>query len=562
MKQHPTFIILLILLSTTFLSAQEYTKRPSVAEPNPEGLEDYLQRLLNEAYIPGISLAIVREGKIVYNTALGLKSMDTGEALDQETIFAAASLSKPLFAYAVLKLVERGEFDLDKPLYEYMEYPDISSDDRYKQITARMVLSHSGGFPNWRNGDLKILFTPGERFQYSGEGFVYLMKVIEHISGKKINDWMQEMAFEPLGMNHSSYVWKDAYEANFAMPHNEMKKTFPKFKPQEGNTAHSLQTTAADFAQFINALIQYKGLKQETIEQMLSPQVKVSDEQSGTVDWGIGIGLQKVDNRKAFWHWGDNGTFRCFVIGFPLEQTGLVYFTNSSNGLGIAPTLVARVFGTQLPSMEWQNYDPYNSPTRKILIAALDGNFDPIIQQYLDRGGQHQDTLLINERSMNRLGYNLMAFKLMNEAKKVLRMNMKAYPKSSNVYDSYAEACLRNGDQAEAAQFYAKAAEMNPENKIAATIVERLNRQNHQGNATFRMEGYPMARHVSLAGSFNNWNDLSHPLIWENGAWTCTLQLEPGDYEYKFVVDGVWIPDPSNKNVNPEDNLNSMIKIK
>lgn len=560
MKLHPILLLAMLWLTLPAI-AQQSQQRGSLSIPNTNELDNFVEKLINDANIPGLSLAIVREGKIIYSNALGVKSADTQESIDQETIFAAASLSKPLFAYGVMKLVETGEFDLDKPLYEYMEYPDISSDERYKQITGRMALSHASGFPNWRRGDLAINFQPGEKFSYSGEGFVYLQKVIEKITGKEIDEWMQEMVFTPLNMDRSSYLWKEDYANNFAMPHNDLKRTFPKYKPKEGNAAHSLQTTATNYANFMNALIEYQGLQQETVENMLSPQINVDETHSGTVNWGVGIGLQKVEKIEAFWHWGDNGTFKCFVIGFPLYKTGLVYFTNSSNGLGIAPVLLSQVFGARFPALEWIDYEAYNSPTKKIVKAALEGNFTPVMQQYLHRSGKHQDTLLINERAMNNLGYNLMGLKLMNEAKKVFQMNMEAFPNSSNVYDSYAEVCLKTGDRAKAAQYYAKAAEMDPQNKIAATIVERLQLKNHKGNASFRLESYSQALHVSLAGSFNGWNALSHPFIWKDGAWTNTLQLEPGDYEYKIIVDSVWIPDPNNKIINLEDNFNSKLTV-
>lgn len=548
----------LLLLPFSLIYSQNKPIQSSPSKPYVEGLSAYISKLNNSAAIPGTSIAVIQENKLIFSEAIGVKSTDTKESVDQFSLFSAASLSKPLFAHAVLKLAETDQFDIDKPLYEYLEYPDIAKDERYKKITARMVLSHSSGLPNWRRGELKLSFDPGERFQYSGEGFVYLMKVIEKISGKAINDWMQEMAFDPLNMKSSSYVWKEEFESNFAMPHNDFSRTFSKYKPKEGNTAHSLQTTAEDYAQFLITLFQLDTIN----AQMLSPQVEVAQEKSGSVHWGIGIGLQKVEERTAFWHWGDNGTYKCFMIGFPKERTGLVYFTNSSNGLGIASELLQRTFGTSFPAIEWINYTKYDSPERKLVKAALDGHFDPMLQQYMHRDGKHQDTLLIKEQGMNRLGYSLMNLKLMAPAKKVFQLNMEAYPGSSNVYDSYAEACLRNGEHALAAKYYQKTAELDPDNQIAKTIVQRLDRANHKGNTSFRLEGYANAKHVSLAGSFNDWNNLSHPFIWENGAWLCTLDLKPGEYNYKFIVDGIWIPDPSNKAINVEDNLNSILIVK
>ena len=140
-------------------------------------LDQSVPALMKEGGVPGLSLAVIENGRVVYGNAFGVRSMDSNVPLNDKTVFAAASLSKPLFAFAVMMLVEEGKFDLDRPLNEYLEYKDLEHDPRYRRITARMVLSHTSGLPNWRNGRLDFAQVPGERFVYSGEGFVYLQKV-------------------------------------------------------------------------------------------------------------------------------------------------------------------------------------------------------------------------------------------------------------------------------------------------------------------------------------------------------------------------------------------------
>src|SRR4030095_1153264 len=133
----------------------------------------------------------IRDGKIIWNHAFGVKNASTREPVDDNTVFEAASLSKPVMAYAALKLVDAGKLDLDKPLAQYLEKPYLEGDDRLNLITARRVLTHTTGFPNWRQQGqpLKIVFPPGERFSYSGEGFVYLQKVIERLTGQAFDDF-------------------------------------------------------------------------------------------------------------------------------------------------------------------------------------------------------------------------------------------------------------------------------------------------------------------------------------------------------------------------------------
>ena len=161
-------------------------------EITPAEMDEYLKNQMDSIGLPGLSIAIINEAKIIYHRTLGVTNVDTKEKVSQETLFDAGSMSKTPFAYLVMKMVERGILNLDRPLYTYLPYPDIAYDDRYKLITARMVLSHTSGFPNWRilNEDKKldIKFTPGTQYLYSGEGFEYLANVVAHLKNIQKND--------------------------------------------------------------------------------------------------------------------------------------------------------------------------------------------------------------------------------------------------------------------------------------------------------------------------------------------------------------------------------------
>jgi len=154
-------------------------------------LESFVPELMERAEVPGLSIAIIRDAEIIWHGAYGVKKIGTGESINDSTIFQAASLSKTLFAYAVLKMVEKGDLDLDTSLSDYFGAAYIKNDDRVHQISGRTVLSHTTGFPNWRrprDGDLKMHFSPGEKFSYSGEGYVYLQRVVENLADKSFND--------------------------------------------------------------------------------------------------------------------------------------------------------------------------------------------------------------------------------------------------------------------------------------------------------------------------------------------------------------------------------------
>lgn len=328
-------------------------------------LEQIVPDLMRKYSVPGLSMAVIRDGKIYWEKSFGVK--DGNAPVTNDTTFEAASLSKVVFAYAVLKLADQGKIDLDAPLQHYIDTPYIQGDPRINKITARIVLTHRTGFPNWRpKEDLTIHFEPGDHFSYSGEGFVFLAKAVERITGLSLNDFMQQMVFTPLAMSSSSYVWRPDYDARTATGHDKHGKPQDKWKPKEANPASSLQTTALDYARFMTALLDGKGLKPDTLKQMETPQTPVEQNctancfdvapVSTNVFWGLGVGLEKTSTGLAFWHWGDNGTFKAYMVGYPEHKSGLVMFTNSENGLSLAEGVVKAALGSDHPSLRWLDH--------------------------------------------------------------------------------------------------------------------------------------------------------------------------------------------------------------
>jgi CubicO group peptidase (beta-lactamase class C family) len=456
-------------------------------------LEQGIPQLMKDGDVPGLSIGLLRDGELVWRHGFGVKNTKTNEPVTDDTVFEAASLSKPVFAYAVLKLLDAGKFDLDKPLNQYLpgNY-DVGEDPRLGQITARHVLSHTPGFPNWRprGGALKIHFTPGDRFSYSGEGFVYLSKVIEHVTGEKFNDFMKKTVFDPLGMTSSSYVWQESYENLKTFRHNSVGEMTGRNKPEQPNAAASLHTTAQDFGRFVSAVLKGEGLKKETLKQMLTPQIKVSEsgtnntkgppeKLSPTLSWGLGWGLQTTGDGVSFWHWGDNGESKAYIVAFERQKLGVVIFANSVMGLSIVPEIVDLAVGGEQPALAWLKYESYKSPARVLLKNILAKGADAAIGEYRQWRQGRASGEVVNENQMNRIGYDLLSAKRVKDAIEVFKLNVADYPQSANVYDSLGEAYMVNGDRELAIKNYERSIELDPSNTNGIETLKKL-RENKQ----------------------------------------------------------------------------------
>ena len=313
-----------------------------------------VQQLIADARVPGLSMAVIRDRQAAALTAVGVRNVQGGAAVDQQTIFSAASLSKPLFAYAVLQLVDAGKLALDTPLS--LHVPDYVADDPpAAAITVRHVLSHTSGLPNWRSVDLplKTGFRRGERFSYSGEGFVWLQRVVEAVTGESLDTTLRRLVFEPLGMNRSSYVWQPAFDANCAAPHDAEMAPGAMYMPSVPNTAASLLTTADDFARFLQAVLSGERLQLATARRWLEPQVHMSDAE---IAWGLGWGLEPKSG--TFFQWGDNdrGRFKAFAIGSLQQRCATVVLTNGFHGMAIMPELIGNSLPGPHPAFAWLGY--------------------------------------------------------------------------------------------------------------------------------------------------------------------------------------------------------------
>src|SRR5262245_50356326 len=217
-------------------------------------LEKQITTLMEETKVPGLSIAIIKDGKLLWSRGFGVKKSDSKEPVHNDTIFEAASTSKPVFAYLIMKLCEKGVMNVDTPLTQYTSARFVEGDPRLELITARHVLSHTSGFQNWRSREkpLSIHFTPGEKWHYSGEGYSYLQSVVTHLTGKvnpndcakfeaglevcatDIDAYMKANLLVPFAMGSSGYLWNDKMEKHMAWGHDEKGTPFEKRRKSSG----------------------------------------------------------------------------------------------------------------------------------------------------------------------------------------------------------------------------------------------------------------------------------------------------------------------------------------
>ena len=288
--------------------------------------------------IPGVSFALIKDGKLVYHQTYGVRNTFTKEPVDSNTLFEAASVTKPVFSFAVQRLAERGVIDLDKPLYLYLPYPDIAYDERYKLITAKHVLTHRTGFPNWRSmnadGKLDLKFTPGTDYGYSGEGFEYLKMVIQKITGKKVEQVLQEEVIQPIGLYHTFFSRNDSLRSMVANGHFNGLPNYDEL-PESPGMAYSMHTEAKIFTRFMLYMLEQKGLKPETYDSMFTKhsdfKFDPGEKKPKIPDYmGISLEIRETPFGKSFGHGGNNGDFKCKFEVYKDLKMGYVVFTNSN----------------------------------------------------------------------------------------------------------------------------------------------------------------------------------------------------------------------------------------
>ncbi|SET08649.1 serine hydrolase domain-containing protein [Hymenobacter actinosclerus] len=327
-----------------------------------------LTALLAQRHVPGLQV-VHTKGRQTTTYAVGRLRQDSTAAVTAETVFQAASLGKVVLAYLTLRLHERGRLDLDRPLLSYAPYPRVQGQPRAARVTARMVLTHTTGLPNWADNPLgptwvasplAFRFAPDSCWNYSGEGFVWLQRTLEHVTGEPLEVLAQREVFGPLKMGRSSFQWQPRFAANAASGHDKAGQPTGVRRFAAPYAAYSLLTTAPDYNRFLQALYTGRGLKRPTARLLTTAANEANrcGRPAGPTDpfvsWAVGVGLATTSAGPALWHWGDNDDFQGFFMAFPDRRESLLFFTNSANGLQLTDELLRRFIGPgEFRASEW-----------------------------------------------------------------------------------------------------------------------------------------------------------------------------------------------------------------
>ena len=344
LARYITFLVLTPVVSI-FLTGCASSGQADVTSGN---LQETLKVLAERHHVCGVAVAVIKNRKLdSIESATGcLPALK----LKPDSVFQAASLSKPIFAYAVLKLVAQGKMALDVPIVKYLpqgyrhqfnplkaEPADLVTDPRLRAITVRMALNHTSGLPSWAFGPLKFDSTPGTKWRYSGEGYVLLQRAVEAVTEQPLDQFMTSQVFVPLAMNHSTYAWSEPIAENLVPGTKANGKPRATMILKSPNAAFSLYTTATDYGKFLVALLS----DEDAVKRITASPVSVNP--GLALSWGLGWGIERNKDDLFIWQWGSNTGYRAFVIASVGTGDGFVVLTNSENGLKLAQPMTQKI---------------------------------------------------------------------------------------------------------------------------------------------------------------------------------------------------------------------------
>ena len=480
MKIHPTVsLLILCLLSISGVFAQSAQ------------IDAILKREMKERQIPGLQVAVVRQGKIILSRSYGLANVEDSIPVSRRSIFAINSCTKAFTGVAVMQLVEEGKIDLSAPISRYLD----SLPTEWQPVTIRQLLTHISGLPDmlrvfnpgthglagvgdeaevWaRTKAMPMDFPTGEEFRYNQTNYVLLGKVIEKFSGEPFARFFRERQFEPAAMDRTlfadardvipgmagQYRYANRLDGQ-SLGEDRLLHNYAEF-PSFDRTASGLNSTAEDLAQWLIALQNGQLLTKAALKTLWTP----GEYNNGNpAQWALGWMTKPRSGHPAVMATG-GGRSAFFV--YPEDDLAIVVLTNLS---GASPEdFIEELAGCYNPEIAGADV------VTALRTAFRRNSVEDVVAIYngLKKANPGLEPV---ETDLNDWGYRLLSKGRIQEALAVFKLNVRLFPESWNTYDSYGEALLKNGRKEEAARMYRKSVEMNPDNLNGKRMLEKMKR--------------------------------------------------------------------------------------
>lgn len=474
----------------TCLSVMLLISTAAIGQSKSEEIDALLNQYLSYGKFNGSAL-VAKDGEVILKKGYGMANMEWDIPNSPNTKHRLGSITKQFTAMLILQLAADGKLDLQAPITTYLpEYPKTTGD----QITTHHLLTHTAGIPNYTSfpkffeedsrdpyspeeftkkfQDMELEFTPGERFNYSNSGYFLLGLLVEKLSGKTYEEMLTEHIFSPLGMKDSGFDHHSNILKNRATGYEKNGSEFinaPYLDMSIPYAAGSLYSTVEDLYLWDQALYTNKLLPQKYMDMYFKPYTPAFGSFHYAYGWMTGyeaLGNTK-DSIAVISHGGGINGFNTQISRSPSDRSLIVLLNNT----GGAP--LGQITQAILGIINDKSYNlPKASLASKVLEVIETAGIDAGVAFY-EKNKDNQD-FDVNENEMNQAGYKLLRSNKTREAIQVFKLNVDAYPNSANVYDSYAEALMKSGDNKGAIENYTKTVEMNPGNINAIDMLKKL----------------------------------------------------------------------------------------
>jgi CubicO group peptidase (beta-lactamase class C family) len=458
----------------------------SFGQTKAEKIDELMKQYNEYAQFNG-SVLVSENGKVIYKKGFGLANMEWEVPNQADTKHRLGSVTKQFTAMLILQLVEKGKLDLNVPITTYLpDYPKETGNI----ITIHHLLTHTSGIPNFTSfknylkdlsintfspdalikifADSSLQFKPGEKFSYSNSGYLLLGVIIEKVSGKSYEQILRENILNPLKMNNTGYDHHETILKNRASGYENKYKNADYIDMSVPYSAGALYSTVEDLYLWDQALYNETLLSSKTRDLLFKPYIKAMGRSYG---YGWYIAKDRFGNTGdsliVIGHSGGINGFNTYIQRIPSDKNLILLLNNTGSAplMEINRAIMSILYNT-----------PYEMPKKSVAFSLL----DVITKNGLTSGLEHfkkikiSENYSLKENEMNSVGYSLLNSNKVAEAIEVFKLNVEAFPKSGNVYDSLGEAYLVIGNEKLAIENYKKSLEIDPTNTNAKSVLKKL----------------------------------------------------------------------------------------